>query len=116
MTLRDAGPERSKSARGTDGSNPSCSTGVQLFRGLSGGRKLFRQLVVDVHSWVIPRNLLCPLLANDADSPFLRCHASWRFRQMVVCRSTLRSQASVALSTLVQDCRSASEPETVSTG
>jgi len=35
---------------------------------------------------------------------------------MVVCRSTLRSQASVDLSTLAQDCRSASDPETVSTG
>jgi hypothetical protein len=46
----------------------------------------------------------------------LGCHASWRFPRMVVYRSTLRSQASVALSTLVQDCRSASEPETVSTG
>src|ERR1700730_5667208 len=52
--------------------------------------------------------------APAALSLFLSCHASWRFRRMVVCRSTLRSQASVDLSTLALDCRSASDPETVS--
>src|ERR1700730_14466903 len=48
--------------------------------------------------------------APAALSLFLSCHASWRFRRMVVCRS----QASVDLSTLALDCRSASDPETVS--